>query len=85
MSSEIGIGHSKTKIMINAFQANLIPLSPTPNHDRYAVPAVKREGLADWDFPFPSLRGEGAGVRGKPRDLLKDYSCQGVRSTQKSP
>src|SRR5579871_7053295 len=34
-------------------------MSPTPNPS-----PVKREGLKDSVFPFPSLRGEGAGVRG---------------------
>src|SRR5258707_15597463 len=33
--------------------------SPTPNPS-----PVKREGLKDGLFPFPSLRGGGAGVRG---------------------
>jgi hypothetical protein len=48
-----------------AFRDRFLTIVPLPNHDRYAVPAVKREGLPDWVFPFPSSRGEGAGVRGK--------------------
>src|SRR5258707_11359522 len=43
---------------------NLGKMSPTPNPS-----PVKREGLPEPVFPFPSLRGEGAGVSG-PSEYL---------------
>jgi hypothetical protein len=43
-------------------------ISPSPNPS-----PVKREGLPEGLYPFPSLRGEGAGVRGKVPALI-DFS-----------
>jgi len=48
-------------------------MSPSPN----PFP-VKSEGLPELFFPFPSLRGEGAGVRGKTKYLPVKGMGQGL-------
>src|SRR5258708_648123 len=51
------------RLSLNTFQFS--GMSPTPRSQASDNPSpVKRERLKDWPFPFPSLRGEGAGVRG---------------------
>src|SRR5437016_2137331 len=49
---------------------DFVAVSPTPRSQASDNPSpVKKEGLPEPFFPFPSLRGEGAGVRGKPNYL----------------
>src|SRR5689334_6457610 len=52
------------RVLLKLVYVAAIPPSPNPS-------PVKRAGLPEPVFPFPSLRGEGAGVRGRTINLVK--------------